>query len=57
VSLLVGTCLVTLNQGDTVLAAAAYSTAVPPALLWKIPLTYLVPFLVSWHASAASTRS
>ena len=34
------------SQGDVLL-----STAWPGALLWKIPLTYLVPFLVAtWGA-------
>lgn len=56
VSLLVGSCLVALNQGDALLAVLARGAAPQHALAWKIPLTYLVPFLVSWHASAAATR-
>ena len=47
VSAIVGTALVAVNQGDVLLAGAL------PAL-WKIPITYLVPYLVSsWSASAA----
>jgi hypothetical protein len=57
VSILVGTCLVALNQGDVLLAMLAHGATPAPALAWKIPLTYLVPFLVSWHASAAATSS
>lgn len=56
VSLFVGSCLVALNQGDVLLASLAHGAAPDPALAWKIPLTYLVPFFVSWHASAAATR-
>ena len=45
-SMVVGTLLVALNQGD-VLASGQWSTA----FYWKVPLTYLVPFLVtSWSA-------
>ncbi len=41
-SLVVGTILVMLNQGDIIL-----SGNFPPALFWKIPLTYVVPFCVA----------
>ena len=45
-SIVVGTFLVALNQGD-LLASGQWSGA----LYWKVPLTYLVPFLVtSWSA-------
>ena len=51
-ALVVGTILVAINQG-TVLAAGEF----PAALLWKIPLTYLVPFCVtSWGALGAAHR-
>ena len=46
VSLLVGTLLVAINQGDVLLAGAF-----PP--LWKIVLTYVVPFAVSSYSTAA----
>ena len=51
-ALIVGTILVGINQG-TVLAAGEF----PAALLWKIPLTYLVPFCVAtWGALGAARR-
>ena len=41
-----GTLLLAINQGDVVLRAEW-----PRALAWKVPLTYLVPFLVAtWGA-------
>ena len=52
VSLAVGSCLTLINQGDQLLAA--HFTA---ALWWKVPLTYVVPFLVSWLSSVATARS
>ena len=46
VALVVGTLLLIINQGDVLLSASW-----PRALLWKIPLTYLVPFVVAtWGA-------
>lgn len=49
-ALVVGTLLVAINQG-TVLFEGSF----PPALLWKIPLTYAVPFCVaSWGALSNS---
>ena len=51
-SLVVGTILVALNQGDIIL-----SGNFPPALFWKIPLTYVVPFCVaSWGALSNAKR-
>lgn len=47
VSLVVGTVLVAINQGDTMLTGA-WPT------LWKIPLTYAVPYCVSSYSSAAA---
>ncbi len=45
-ALVVGTILTALNQGDLLLAGDTTS-----AMLWKIPLTYLVPFCVTiWGA-------
>src|SRR5262249_34783793 len=42
----VGTVLLTINQGDVLLSARW-----PVALAWKVPLRYLVPFLVAtWGA-------
>ncbi len=46
IALIVGTVLLAINQGDVLLRAEW-----PRALLWKIPLTYLVPFVVAtWGA-------
>jgi hypothetical protein len=55
ISATVGTALVALNQGD-VLVAACGGASLPAALAWKIPLTYLVPFLVSFGSSRAARR-
>ena len=50
IALVVGSVLVAINQGDALLNGQW-----PPALVWKIPLTYVVPFLVaSWGALASS---
>ena len=45
-SLVVGTVLTALNQGDILLQGRF-----PPALWWKVPLTYLVPFLVATYGA------
>jgi hypothetical protein len=45
-SLIVGTVLTALNQGDLLLTGDF-----PPALWWKVPLTYLVPFLVATYGA------
>lgn len=50
VSLIVGTLLNLINSGDSLLAGTL------PPNAWKIPLTYLVPFLVSYYSSAAERR-
>jgi hypothetical protein len=47
---IVGTVLVTINQGDALLAGTWSA-----ALFWKLPLTYAVPFIVAtWGALGAS---
>lgn len=46
VGLIVGTVLVSINQGNLLI-----SGAFPPELLWKIPMTYCVPYCVSTYAS------
>ena len=51
VALLVGTVLIAINQGNLLLSGAATSD-----LLWKIPLTYCVPYAVSTFASVQSLR-
>jgi hypothetical protein len=51
-AMVVGTILFALNQGDIVLGGNF-----PQALMWKIPLTYVTPFLVSlWGALASAKR-
>ncbi|WP_322797400.1 nitrate/nitrite transporter NrtS [Tepidiforma sp.] len=45
-ALVVGTILTLINQGNVLLAGH-----LPAALLWKIPLTYTVPYCVAtWSA-------
>jgi len=51
-SVVVGTLLLALNQGDFIIAGELYM-----AMIWKIPLTYLVPFCVSsWGAITNAKR-
>lgn len=53
IALIVGSVLVAINQGDTLLAGTW-----SPALFWKLPLTYAVPFIVAtWGALGASRVS
>jgi hypothetical protein len=52
VGAIVGTILVAINQGDTLLAGD-----LPLEALWKIPLTYCVPYCVCTYASVSSIRS
>src|SRR5258706_14460867 len=47
----VGTVLLAINQGDVLLSARR-----PAALMWKVPLTYLVPFLVATWGALLSGR-
>lgn len=49
---LVGTALVAINQGDLILRGT-----LGPEAAWKIPLTYLVPYLVSTYASVSAIRA
>ena len=42
IAIIVGTVLTVINQGDVLLAAHW-----APALVWKLPLTYAVPFIVA----------
>ena len=50
VGVVVGTILTAINQGDLILAGT-----LEPASAWKIPMTYLVPYLVSTYASVSAT--
>ncbi len=49
---IVGTILVAINQGDLLLAGTVSVEA-----LWKISLTYCVPYCVSTYASVSVIRS
>jgi hypothetical protein len=51
VALVVGTLLLGINQGDVLL-----STPWPHALVWKVPLTYLVPFVVATWGALVNNR-
>ena len=42
IALVVGTILTAINQGDVLLAGRW-----APALAWKLPMTYAVPFIVA----------
>ncbi len=48
----VGTLLILINQGDVLLAGPR-----PAALLWKVPLTYAVPFLVAICSALLNSRA
>lgn len=50
-SLVVGTLLTLLNQGDEFLKGCFSA-----ALWWKIPLTYLVPFFVATYGALSPDR-
>lgn len=50
VALVIGTALNAINQGPELLAGE-------PAVLWKLALTYAVPFLVASYGSYAAFRS
>jgi hypothetical protein len=47
----VGSLLVTINQGDALVAGRWDA-----ALLWKVPLTYLVPFVVATWGALLNSR-
>jgi hypothetical protein len=51
IALIVGTVLVAINQGDLLLSGTWTA-----ALVWKIPLTYLVPFVVATCGALLNSR-
>jgi hypothetical protein len=51
VALIVGSILTGINHGD-VLVSGSWT----PALAWKVPLTYLVPFLVATWGALTNSR-
>lgn len=52
VAAVVGSFLVAINQGDLILSGQLGVGA-----LWKIPLTYFVPFCVSTYSSCSAIRA
>jgi hypothetical protein len=50
-ALVVGTILVVINQGAVLLHGS-----LPMALLWEIPLTYMVPFCVATWGALSNNR-
>ena len=50
-AVVVGSVLVMLNQGDVVLSGGELEK-----LAWKVPLTYVVPFLVSTWGALSNAR-
>lgn len=51
IAVIVGSVLTTINQGDAILSGSWQS-----ALVWKIPLTYLVPFVVATWGALLNSR-
>lgn len=51
IAAIIGTVLVLINQGD-VLLGGRWSAA----LLWKVPLTYAVPFVVATWSALVNNR-
>ncbi|MCS5648550.1 MAG: nitrate/nitrite transporter NrtS [Dehalococcoidia bacterium] len=49
---LVGTILILLNQGDFIFTGDFYK-----GLIWKVPLTYLVPFCVATWGAVTNCES
>lgn len=49
VVLVVGTILVAINQGDVILDGGLTA-----ATAWKIPMTYIVPYVVSTYAAVSA---
>jgi hypothetical protein len=55
VAAIVGTVLVGINQGD-VIVHGLWHGLWPASLLWKVPLTYAVPFAVATVGALLSSR-
>ena len=51
IAVLVGTVLTAINQGDALLAGRWTG-----ALAWKIPLTYVIPFVVATWGALVNSR-
>ena len=52
IAAVVGTLLLAINQGDVLLSGRW-----PAALAWKVPLTYLVPFVVATWGALLNSRT
>jgi hypothetical protein len=52
IAALVGTVLLAINQGDVL-----FSSRWPATLAWKVPLTYLVPYLVATWGALLNSRA
>ena len=52
IALVVGTILTAINQGDVLLGGTWSSS-----LLWKIPLTYVMPFIVAMLGALGNGRA
>jgi hypothetical protein len=51
IALIVGSVLVVINHGDALAAGRGDAT-----LIWKVPLTYVVPFVVATWGALLNTR-
>lgn len=51
IALVVGTILVAINQGNRILDGSG-----GPELYWKVPLTYVVPFIVATVGALLNAR-
>jgi len=51
IAIVVGTVLAAINQGDVLLAGHW-----APALAWKLPLTYAVPFVVATLGALGASK-
>jgi hypothetical protein len=50
--MIVGTLLAAINHGDLIVGGHWM-----PAMLWKIPLTYAMPFLVATWGALSNSRT
>ena len=50
IAIIVGTILNLINQGDALLGS-------PPVVIWKLVLTYMVPYCVSTYGAVMALRN
>lgn len=53
ISVIVGTLLTFINQGDEIFGGTAGDDL---SLAWKIPLTFITPFMVSWVSVMSASK-